>query len=276
MQLQDIIADNLIFELDSLRTDLDLTKQIQTRLSALGLLQFSDVDGLFGPMTEAALTRFCDAVHLDNMATRKLGPTFAKKLIEARGIPSDIPGDNTPIPGGNGSVAFAKALEFTLPAEGGQVDNPVDPGGRTNKGIIQSVYNHYRSQKGLPNKDVFDISDAEVGEIYFTMYWKPAQCDVMTLPLAVVHFDTAVNFGVRGSIQFLQEALGLSADGIFGPQTQGHLQSNNNKATAKKMVVGRIAYRHQRVAENPSQEIFLQGWLNRDNGLMQFIQPLPE
>lgn len=275
MKLQDIFNDGNVIDLNTLSNDQELVKQIQIRLSALGLLQVNDVDGVYGPRTEAALKRFCEAMFLDNMATGKFGPTFAKKMIEARGLPSTImnPGDPFVAPDA-GSDAFSTALQFTLPAEGGAVDNRVDPGGRTNKGIIQSVYNTYRDRKGLSRNDVFDIADSEVHEIYFTMYWKPAQCESMVLPLAVVNFDTAVNFGVTGAIQFLQEALGLSADGIFGPQTQSSLQSNNRKNTALNIINGRIAYRHQRVAENPSQNLFLQGWLNRDNHLREFIDSL--
>ena len=153
-------------------------------------------------------------------------------------------------------------------------DNPVDPGGRTNKGIIQSVYNAYRRSKNLPQADVFNISDKEVRDIYFSNYWKPAQCEMMVLPLAVVQFDTAVNFGVGGAVQFLQESLGLAADGAFGPRTLAAFQTNNTKSLAQMIINGRIAYRHQRVAQSPSQSIFLQGWLNRDNALKTFIQSL--
>jgi N-acetylmuramoyl-L-alanine amidase len=275
MKLQDLIEKNQIIDLDSLKNEPALTRQIQLRLNALGLLQPSDVDGDFGSVTEAALKRFCEAVFLDNMNTRKLNPAFAKKLIEARGLPAEISNPVSFTTQATGATTtFLKALEFTLPAEGGFIDNPNDPGGRTNKGIIQSVYDTYRSRKGLSSKDVLNILDIEVSEIYFTMYWKPAQCDLMILSLAVVHFDTAVNFGVAGAVMFLQEALGLAADGIFGPKTQALFQSNNNTATANKIITGRIAYRHERVAQNPSQDVFLEGWLNRDNHLRDFIRNL--
>jgi peptidoglycan hydrolase-like protein with peptidoglycan-binding domain len=274
LKLQDLIEKNRTIDLDELKQQPAMTRQIQLRLNALGLLRPSDVDGGFGPMTESAIARFSDALSLNVSATRKLGAVFAKKLIEARGLPTEIvnPIDVEDRP--STTTAFSKSLEFTLPAEGGFVDNPLDPGGRTNKGIIQSVYDSYRRRKGLPLNDVLNISDAEVDEIYANMYWRPAQCDLMVLPLAVVHFDTAVNFGVAGAIMFLQEALGVAADGIFGPRTMALFQTNNNIATANKIITGRIAYRHQRVAETPSQEIFLNGWLNRDNNLRAFIQNL--
>ncbi|WP_019500957.1 peptidoglycan-binding protein [Pseudanabaena sp. PCC 6802] len=274
LNLQDLIEKDRAIDLDDLKRQPGMTRQIQLRLNALGLLRPSDVDGEFGPVTEAAIARFSDALSLNVTATRKLGPTFAKKLIEARGLPTEITNPIDVTDGVSTTTAFSKALEFTLPAEGGFVDNPLDPGGRTNKGIIQSVYDSYRRRKGLPLNDVLNISDAEVSEIYANMYWKPAQCDLMVLPLAVVHFDTAVNFGVAGAVMFLQEALGVAADGIFGPRTMALFQANNNVATANKIITGRIAYRHQRVVDAPSQGIFLNGWLNRDNSLREFIQSL--
>lgn len=273
--LEEIITRKAVINIDSLPANADLTRQIQSRLNTIGLLQATDVDGVFGPKTNGAIEKFCKASFLDNDTTRKLGPSFAKKLLEARGLPFGVVNtlDLSASPGGV-PAAFTKALQFTLPAEGGRVDNPVDPGGRTNKGIIQSVYNSYRRSKNLPQADVFDISDTEVADIYYNNYWKPAQCDRMVLPLAVVQFDTAVNFGVGGAVQFLQEALGLPADGAFGPQTLAAFNTNNTKALANKIIDGRLAYRQERVSQSPSQRIFLQGWLNRDNALKAFIQPL--
>lgn len=273
--LQALIQTSAVIPLDSLAANSALTTEIQSRLQAVGLLEANGVDGVHGPRTQAAIERFAAAAFLDNAATGKLGPTLARKLLEARtlqqpnqtAVAESSPAEGLP-------VAFAKALEFTLPAEGGRVDHPADPGGRTNKGIIQSVYNSYRRAKNLPVSDVFDISDREVKEIYLNNYWTPAQCQRMVLPLAVVHFDTAVNFGVGGAVQFLQEALGLPADGSFGPQTLAAFQASNSKALALKIVAGRMAYRQLRVVQAPSQRVFLQGWLNRDNALHAFIQPL--
>lgn len=96
----------------------------------------------------------------------------------------------------------------------------------------------------------------------------------MKLSLAVVQFDIAVLFGVGGAVKFLQEALGVTADGIFGPVTAAALQANNNKQTAKKMIEKRIVFHNKRVAENPRQKVFLQGWLNRANQLRDFIENL--
>ncbi|MGV0026753.1 glycosyl hydrolase 108 family protein [Phormidesmis priestleyi] len=273
MQLKDLVEQNKVINLATLTSDQQLVKDLQTRLSAIGFLPGdvkTTIDGVFGSATKAALENFCKSAHLNNAATGLFGPTFARKLVEVR--PPLITAPQTLTANTSKNDALATALKFTLQWEGGYVNHPDDPGGATNMGVIQDTYNTYRIEKRLPTQPVKLITDEEVHDIYFSMYWKPSQATIMVLPLAVAHFDTAVNFGVGGAIEFLQEALGISADGVFGPGTQATLAAHNNAQTAAKIVQGRIAYRNQRVAVNPSQEVFLQGWLNRDNDLGSFLK----
>lgn len=270
MKLKDILENNQVINLETLTKNKQLIEEIQTRLSALGLLQQSSVDGIFGPMTRAALTRFCDIIGLNNMSTGLFGPTFAKKLIEVRG-PLVI---STPSSPGGVSNALTTALELTLQFEGGFVDNKADLGGATNYGITQRTYDKFRIDNNLHTQNVKFLKMDEVREIYRTRYWKPSQAELMVLPLAVVQFDTAVLFGVGGAIKFLQEALGVTADGIFGPGTLAAFRTNNNKKTAQKIIDKRIIFHKKRVEEDPSQKIFLQGWLNRANQLRTFIENL--
>lgn len=275
MELETILDKNQVIDLETLTNDKELVKEIQTRLNTLGLLQISNInygiDGIFGPVTKAALERFCELVDLNNMSTGLFGPTFAKKLIELRGpLVTTVTPDSSNV----ASDALTTALKLTLKFEGGFVDNPNDLGGATNKGITQRTYNSFRIKKRLATKSVKYITDTEVHEIYEIMYWKPCNAELMKLPLAVVQFDTAVLFGVGGAVKFLQEALGVTADGIFGPGTAAALQANNNKQTAKEMIEKRIVFHNKRVAENPSQKVFLQGWLNRASQLRAFIENL--
>jgi lysozyme family protein len=165
-------------------------------------------------------------------------------------------------------------LRFTLRWEGGYVNNPFDLGGATNKGVTQVVYDDYRRRRGLPLRNVRFITDDEVRDIYLNLYWRPAQTDLMSRALAIVHFDTAVNFGVGGAVLFLQETLRIRADGIFGSATRSALERANTLSTAKRYVQGRIDYRYIRVRQDASQQIFLQGWLNRDNDLANYIANL--
>ena len=178
--------------------------------------------------------------------------------------PNDIRSDND---------VFDLALTFTLRWEGGYVNHPSDPGGATNKGVIQATYNEYRDRKRLPRQSVRSITDAEVHEIYHLMYWTSSLCEIMPPKLAVAMFDTAVNFGVGGAVMFLQDLLAVQIDGRFGPLTKEAYDRHPDKERlAFALVDARIQYRHLRVSQKPSQKVFLAGWLNRDNSLRVYIE----
>jgi len=209
-------------------------------------------DGVVGPKTIVQLQRIVPSLSLVNDAGMR-----QKRVADSV---------NRPIGG-----FFDRALDFTLRWEGGQVDHANDLGGRTNRGVTQRVFDASRLQQGLEPKDVFEATLEQVREIYFNSYWLPCQGESMVLPLAIAHFDTAVLFGVKGATKFLQEALSLAADGQFGAQTKAALAAKNDQQTAFKIVEGRIDYHRRRVEQNPSQGVFLQGWLNRAEDLRTVV-----
>jgi len=170
--------------------------------------------------------------------------------------------------------AFKTALKFTLKWEAG-VGDPRDLAGTVNYGISQPTYDTYLLRKKLASKSVLQITQPEVEDVYYEQFWKPCLADSMVLPLAVAHFDTAVNFSVKGSLQFLQEAIGgLTVDGNFGPKSKAALETANNLQTAQRYCQNRIDYRYQRVKADPSQEVFLDGWLRRDQDLLRYVNEL--
>src|SRR4029077_7081746 len=105
--------------------------------------------------------------------------------------------------------------------EGGNDDDPRDPGGRTSRGILQSEYNNYRrTHPGLPS-DVWDAPDSAVADIYKHSYWDVVQADQLPPGVDYAVFDYAVNSGPRKAAKALQEAVGTNPDGIIGPITLG-------------------------------------------------------
>ena len=69
------------------------------------------------------------------------------------------------------STQLISALKFVLRWVGGFVDLPDDPGGRTNKGVTQKVYDQWRARQGAAPQDVKLISEDEVHSIYEAGYW---------------------------------------------------------------------------------------------------------
>ena len=168
---------------------------------------------------------------------------------------------------------FNAALGFTLYFEGGFSDHPSDVGGRTYRGITQAEYNVYRSNRGLPGLDVSQMSETELIEIY-NSYWQGSEAAKMHPSLAIVMFDTSVNFGINNSITFLQQALGLPQTGVFDSETREALERGNNQYTALQIINERILYRYKRVQENPSQMAFFHGWLSRDYSLWGDVEKI--
>lgn len=146
-------------------------------------------------------------------------------------------------------MTFDKALKFILKWEGGYVNNPNDKGGATNKGITQNTYNNWLRSKGQNLKDVRNITDSEVKEIYYNNYWLKAGCDKMSEKFANLAFDTAVNMGVSRVSEFLKAAEYKYPD---------------------KFIIARIA-KYLEFSKYGNQKVFLQGWLNRTIDLYNFI-----
>lgn len=118
-----------------------------------------------------------------------------------------------------GHAAWDEAMGIELKFEGGKDDDPIDPGGRTNQGVIQRVYAAWRRKKGLPARDVFEMENWERDEIYFQNYGRLVRFDELPPGVNIVVLDGGVNSGPSQSIKWLQRALGLGADGVLGDVT---------------------------------------------------------
>lgn len=150
--------------------------------------------------------------------------------------------------------AFETALKPVLKWEGGFSNHPSDTGGATNMGITHEVYRKWLSKKGLPQKNVKDITKEEVRQIYYENYWVPSGANQLAqtnLPLAVAVFNAAVNMGVGRAKEILQRA---------GQSHVSFLQEMENL--------------YRRFASRGGQGVFLKGWLNRNNDMMQYTQSI--
>lgn len=138
---------------------------------------------------------------------------------------------------------FQRSLEQVLKEEGGYSNNPKDPGGATQKGITQKVYDTYLEAKGESHKPVKNIPQDEVEEIYRTRYWALAKCDSLPVGVGYVVFDGAVNSGVSQSAKWLQRALGITVDGVIGPATIAAAKAyTNHSLLVDKICDARLAF----------------------------------
>lgn len=111
---------------------------------------------------------------------------------------------------------FDPSLDLTLVYEGGDVDDPRDPGGATSRGVTQQVYDDDRKQRGLPVRAVRLMTTAEMKAIYRWRYWDLIKADRLPRGADYVLFDFAVNSGVARATKALQRLVGITEDGRFG------------------------------------------------------------
>lgn len=114
---------------------------------------------------------------------------------------------------------YKRALALVLAHEGGYVDHPKDPGGPTNRGVTQRVYDAFRKLHGSPLKSVRYIDETEVADIYKRQYWCLVRGDDLPVGLDYAVFDFAVNSGVSRAIRYLQRTVGTDDDAVIGNGT---------------------------------------------------------
>ncbi|WP_182915323.1 glycoside hydrolase family 108 protein [Rhodopseudomonas palustris] len=123
--------------------------------------------------------------------------------------------------------AFSKCLTVILRYEGGYTNHPRDPGGVTLEGVIQRVYDGYRTRKRLPRRALTPTLRgtpewiAERDEIYRLQYWNAVRGDELPAGVDLFLFDSAVNSGPYQAIKWLQR--GLAAAGVYHGPIDGHL-----------------------------------------------------
>ena len=169
------------------------------------------------------------------------------------------------------SPAFHESLPFILRWEGGYVNHPADPGGATNRGVTQKVYDAWRARQGLAGRDVRQLEDGEMHAIYEAGYWVPPHCHELQSPLDLAQFDTAVNMGVGRAVRFLQQAVGAGVDGSFGPGTARCVAGCDLGTALVAYCDAREGFYRDLVARKPEMSVFLKGWLNRLNALRKAL-----
>ncbi len=161
--------------------------------------------------------------------------------------------------------AFEIALAHVLEMEGGYTDDPFDPGGPTNKGILLREYARWKGATldalNTPSlkRELQSLPDDVVREIYRERYWQPAHCASLSPAIGLMHFDAAVNHGVGTAIRMLQEAAETDVDGEIGPLTRAAVK----RMGEDQLIVRYAELRRKRYRTLPHFWRFGRGWLNR-------------
>jgi lysozyme family protein len=123
---------------------------------------------------------------------------------------------------------FEICTSWVLVHEGSFVNHPRDPGGATNLGITQRVYDGYRDSLNKELQSVRKILDEEVLSIYRNQYWNQVWGDKLPCGIDYALYDFAINSGPKRAIQFIQRILKIKDDGVMGNVTLGAIVRRND------------------------------------------------
>lgn len=164
---------------------------------------------------------------------------------------------------------FARSLKYVLVHEGGYVNHPKDPGGATNQGVTQRVYDDFRKAAKKALRSVKEMLADERDAIYRTRYWNLIKGDALPSGISYVVFDGAVNSGVGQSVKWLQRALKIPADGVIGPQTIQAIETHPNHDAIVAEII-RLRERFLRALK--TFKTFGKGWISRISGVKKVGQ----
>jgi len=147
----------------------------------------------------------------------------------------------------------------------GYTNDSNDPGGETKYGI---------SKNKNPNIDIARLDWPSAEAIYYNDYWLAGHCDKLPGRIAALQFDGNVNNGVNQSAKFLQRSIGVVADGSIGPATLAAIANADPINVCNLICNQRAIFYNDIVSRNPSQSIYLNGWLRRINEMRVFTTNL--
>lgn len=183
-------------------------------------------------------------------------------------------------------------VELLLPKilkwEGGFVNDPVDSGGATNKGVTLETYKAYRKAHGMKTPTVADlkaITNETVMAILKEFYWDKMKADdIANQSIANLCVNMLWGSGT-GYIKRIQSVLNVKQDGVVGPVTIGKINGwanqkdlfdrlwNQRKKFFENIVANDIRVYERKIGRKATErellkhtkKRFLKGWLNRLN-----------
>lgn len=153
---------------------------------------------------------------------------------------------------------FDSALEAILHHEGGYVNHPADPGGRTNLGVTQRVWEEWVGRP-VDEKEMRALTPEIVGPMYKAKYWDKIKGDDLPTGVDYIVFDAAINSGPGRAAKWLQQAVGAIPDGMIGPGTLGKVAAMPADDIVEKYQKTRLEF----LQSLPTWGTFGRGWGRR-------------
>ena len=145
---------------------------------------------------------------------------------------------------------FEKAMQFVLPHEAGYVNHPSDRGGPTNRGVTQATLSGYLGRPATID-DVKNLDEQTARDIYKTKFFDPIASKLKDPKAQMVAFNAAIASGPGYANKLIEKH-----EGDPYAMWQEH---------TKYMT-------HDIPKANPSQNVFVKGWNNRQQDLLNAVK----
>ena len=169
-------------------------------------------------------------------------------------------------------ASFQIALAKTELWEGSYSNDPNDSGGETYQGISRNNWPKWtgwpsvdlaKSQPNFPaNLDTNINLQGAVVSFYRTNFWQYDNLKDQDVAWKV--FDLSVNVGKVHAIKILQQAIGTTLDGVYGPNTERLTNLHPQGSLAPLIRTSAEMYHELIVKDHPQDAEYLLGWLRRD------------
>lgn len=146
--------------------------------------------------------------------------------------------------------------------EKGIANHPHDKGGFTVDGVTLNTFRRFYGEDKTED-DLRNITPPQWRNIMKVGYWDVCKADdINDQRIAELIVDWCVNSGTA-RIRDVQTIIGVKPDGAVGPITLAAINGDEPEELYRRLMTARVGWYERIVVRNPSQRIFLKGWMNR-------------
>lgn len=153
---------------------------------------------------------------------------------------------------------WKRSFELMLQSEGGFANHSSDPGGMTNLGVTKATWENWIGRESN-EAEMRNLTPEKVEPMYRKKFWDAVRGDELKVGIDYLMFDFAVNAGAGRAIKTLQTAIGVPADGGFGPVTMASMKSYEPVKLIERFSQAKEDF----YRSLNTFDVFGKGWLNR-------------
>lgn len=143
------------------------------------------------------------------------------------------------------------------------------------RGFNQKLLDAYQKKKGLPKKNVKDLTFGEAKQIFVEEFINVNGIKNLPEDVLPIVADFAFNSGPTNATQSLQKLVGATPDGIIGPKTikslDKYIKENGYDGFVNNYSNARAQFINDAALVNPDVAQFQRGILNRVENVRQSL-----